>query len=80
MEAIQRTKEKLWAKVEANNAKVDTFVSGKDISTKIRGFVADTGNRGIFQANPDAKAALLKYADDIRANPDFNNMTQDELQ
>ena len=80
MQAIQDTKQNIWSKVEQANKAVVKTTTGDDIATKIRAYVADPENKTTFLSRPELKANLLKYADEVQANKDFANITQQELQ
>lgn len=80
MTAIKETKDALWNKVKQANASVTATTSGDDIALKLRQFTTDPENKTMLLARPELKANLMKMADDIQSNPDFKNITQDELQ
>lgn len=80
MQAVQETKQNLWSKVQQANQAVIKTTNGDEIALKLRQFVNDPENRPTFLSNQDLKSKLLQYADEVQANKDFTNITQEELQ
>lgn len=80
MQAIQDTKQSIWSKVEQANKAVVKTTTGDEIATKLRTFVSDPENKTTFLSRPELKENLLRYADEVQANKDFANISQQELQ
>ncbi len=80
MEAINKTKQNIWAKVQQGNQQVTKTTNWNEIWSDIYKFLNDSDNDAIFRANPELETRLIKYAEEVAGNRRFQNLTQDQLQ
>lgn len=80
MEAISKTKQKIWSKVQEANKKVNKTSNWNELADDIYNFTNDIDNDDLFRANPELEAELIKYAEWVRWNKRFESLTQDNLQ
>lgn len=80
MEAINESKQKVWQQVQEANRKVNKITTWDEIAQEIYNFTKNADNDALFRANPELEWKLVQYADSIKENPRFSQLTQDDLQ